>query len=122
MVNNTLNYLYARAPISTLCFSGSVTTASIYLNGPGGKSGDGFPMPRDGYITGLHVWDGSANHVDEDRIAFGAGDRLSIYCQSTGSDFTVRVRINGSSSGMEVASVPFNTSLFATIELMLMRA
>jgi hypothetical protein len=121
MINNTLSYLYARAPLSTICFSGTVSTASVHLAGPGGASGNGFPLPRRGYLTGLHLWDGSAYHFDTDEVAFAAGDCISIYCQAGGSDFTVKVRVNGNTTSLQIASVPFNSTLFATIEFLLIR-
>ncbi|HEY3295074.1 MAG TPA: hypothetical protein VGL38_06530 [bacterium] len=121
MVNNTQSYLMARAPISTMAFSGAVTTASITLNGAGGQSGTGFPVTRHGFVTGLTVWDGTTLRTDSTELALSAGDRISVYCQSTGSDYTVRVRINGSSSTLLLTGVPFNSTLFATVEFMLIR-
>lgn len=115
----TLNYLYARAPISTLSFSGVTTTASIYLKGGGGEAGDGFPMPRDGVLTGLRVWDGTTLRFDTDEISFAAGDRLAVYCQTTGSNLSVKIRVNGTSTAMQVTGVPFNSTLFAVIEFVL---
>jgi hypothetical protein len=120
-MNQTHAYLFATRPPETLSFSGAVTTSSIYLNGPGGQSGDGFPVPRRGILTRLDVWDGTTLHTDTDEISFNAGDRLSLYCQSSGSDFTVKVRINGNSTNLQVASVPFNRTLFATVEFLLIR-
>jgi len=121
MINPTHNYLVARTPISTMAFSGAVTTASVVLNGSGGQSGTGFPLPRRGIITSLYVWDGGATRSDTDEIVFNAGDRISVYCQSTGTDFTVKVRLNGSSTILQVSGVPFNTTLFATVEFLLIR-
>jgi hypothetical protein len=121
MVNNTHTYLIARAPISTTGFSGAVTTASVSLNGPGGQSGNGFPLPRRGYLTGLQVWDGTTLRSDTAQIAFDAGDKISVYCQNDGSSFTVKVRVNASSTTLQVSGVPLNSTLFATVEFMLIR-
>jgi hypothetical protein len=121
MLNITLSHLLARAPLSTMAFSGSVTTASAYLSGPGGLNGDGFPMPRRGRITGLYVWDGTTERVDTEEIGFSTGDRLAVFCQNTGSNYSVRVRLNGSTTTLQVNNVPFNSSLFATVEFVLLR-
>jgi len=121
MVNNTHAYLMARTPLSTMAFSGAQTNQSVYLHGPGGQNGDGFPLPRRGYVTGLHVWDGTTLRSDSSEIAFNAGDRISVYCQSGGSDFAVKLRVNGTSSAMQVSGVPFNTTLYATVEFMVVR-
>ncbi|MDD5088953.1 MAG: hypothetical protein PHI18_09180 [bacterium] len=121
MVNPTHNYLLARAPLSTMAFSAQMASASIYLNGPGGQSGDGFPLPRAGVLTAVHVYDGTRVLSDTGEISFTAGARLSVYCQSTGSAFNVRVRLNGSSCGLDVAEVPFNSSLKVVVEFSLFR-
>jgi hypothetical protein len=121
MVNNTHAFLLARTPISTIAFSGAVTNQSMFLNGPGGRSGDGFPLPRRGYLTGLHVWDGTTIRSDFAEIAFDPRDRISVYCQSGGSDFTIGIRVNGINNGLQVSGVPFNSALFATVEFMLVR-
>jgi hypothetical protein len=119
---STLSYLFARSPMSTMGFSGAVGTTSVHLKGPGGEAGDGFPMPRDGVLSGLRLWDGSTNHADGDEITFAAGDRLAVYCQNMGSNFTVKVRVNGVSTGLEISGVPCNCTLFAVVEFTLFRA
>ncbi|MFZ5434440.1 MAG: hypothetical protein ACOZB3_11795 [Calditrichota bacterium] len=121
MANTTLNYLFARAPLSTVGFSGTVTSVSVYLNAPGGIAGDGVPMPRAGYLTGLQVWDGTRQYSDQAKIAFNAGDRLAIYCQNVGGSYTVRARLNGVSTALDCAEIPFNVTLFATLEISLLR-
>ncbi len=67
------------------------------------------------------MWDGTTQRYDTDEIAFNAGDKISVYCQSSGTDFTVKVRLNGTSTLLEVSGVPFNTTLYATLEFMLIR-
>lgn len=118
---STLSYLFARSPISTLGFSGVTGTTSIHLYGPGGQAGDGFPLPRDGVLTRLELWDGSTRRYDTDEISLAVGDRLAVYCQSTGTNFTVKVRINGVSTTLQVENVPFNSTLFAVVEFSLLR-
>ncbi len=96
-------------------------TTSVGLPGPGGQTGSGFPMPRRGYLTGLHVWDGADYRYDVDEIAFNAGDVLSIYCQAGAGDYTVKLRLNGNSSNMQIESVPFNSTLYVTVEFLIIR-
>jgi len=119
---STLSYIFARSPISTMGFSGATTSTSIPLKGPGGEAGDGFPMPRDGVLTRLQLWDGSTRRFDVDEISFSAGDRLAVYCQNAGSNFTVKVRFNGVSTALQIEGVPFNSTLFAVVEFSLLRA
>jgi len=121
MPNPTQDYLLANTPLSTICFSGTTGTSSIYLNGPGGIAGDGLPMPRRGYLTGLTLWDGSLVRSDGDKISFNSGDRVSLYCQNTGTDFTVKVRLNGVSTSLQITTIPHNSTLQAVVEFMLIR-
>ena len=121
MLTKTLAYLFASRPLNTLGFSGVTTTSSIYLPGPGGQAGDGFPLTRAGHITGIKVWDGTTLRSDVDNISFQSGDRLSVYCQNMGSNFTVKVRLNGNSTSLDVASVPHNSTLFVMVEFQLLR-
>ncbi len=121
MPNSTHNYLLANTPLSTICFSGTTGTSSVYLNGPGGVAGDGFALPRRGYLTGLTLWEGSLVRSDADKISFNSGDRVSVYCQSTGTDFTVKVRLNGVSTSLQVSAVRHNSTMQAVVEFMLVR-
>ena len=121
MPNQTHNYLLANTPISTMGFSGTTGTSSIYLNGPGGVAGDGFALPRRGYLTGFTLWDGSVVRSDAAKISFDSADRLSVYCQNTGTDFTVKVRLNGVSTSLQTTGVPHSLTLQAVVEFMLVR-
>jgi hypothetical protein len=119
MPNSTLNYLQATLPVSTLCFSGALTTASVYLNGPGNQAGNGFPMLHAGYIQGFAVWDGTSLHTDQTEVSFVVGDKISVYCQNVGTSYTIRIRVNGGSSAIQITGVPLNTTVFATLEILL---
>jgi hypothetical protein len=121
MLNTTLNYLYAHAPLSIIAFSGAIGSSSVNLSGAGGQAGDGYPMPRHGCLTTLRVWDGTTIHSDSAEVPFQAGDRLSIYCQTTGSNFTVKARLNGSSTNLQVTGIPTNCTLYAVLEFALYR-
>lgn len=121
MPNQTHNYLLANTPHSTICFSVKTGTTSVYFGGAGGVTGDGFPLPRRGYLTALTLWDGSIVKSDSGKISFDSGDRLSVYCQNMGTDFTVKVRLNGTSYPLQVTSVPHNSTLQAVVELLLVR-
>ncbi len=120
-MNTTHSTLLASRLPNTIAFSGAVTTVSTYLNGPGGQAGDGYPLPRRGLLTQLHIWDGTVHYSETDEISFNAGDRVSLYCQSSGTDFTLKVRVNGTSTNLQVARVPYNRILYATIEFLLIR-
>lgn len=117
MSNTTLNYLYATDPPSLLGFSGVTGNVSVQLNGPGGQSGDGFPVLRDGDLLGISVWDGSTWRSDTGGIALSAGSRISVYCQNTGSDFTVKARVNGISTSIQTTGVPHNSTLMVMVEI-----
>ncbi len=121
MLTKTLAYLLAARPMSTMGFSGVTASSSVYLPGPGGQAGDGFPLTRPGHLTAIKVWDGTTLRSDADIISFQSGDRLSVYCQNVGANFTVKVRLNGNSTALEIAGIPFSTTLFAIVEFQLNR-
>jgi len=115
MPKPTLGYALASQPLMTMHFSGAVTTSSVHLPTAGGVAADGMPIPYGGTLIKLILFDGSTIHADTDTIAFSANDRLSLYCQNVGSNFTVKARINGVSTTLQVTSVPFNSTLQATL-------
>lgn len=121
MSNVTLPLLFARTSQSTLAFSGVVTNQSLWLPGPGGQGSIGFPMPGRGYVTRLQVWDGTTLRSCQDEIPFASGDRLAIYCQSTGSDFTVKLRLNGNSTAAQVTGAPYNSTFSVVLQLLILR-
>lgn len=116
MPNQTQNYLLASTQLSHMCFSDTTGTSSMYLKGAGGVSGDGFALPRYGYLTSLTLWDGTVLRTDVDEVSFNNGDRVSVYCQNTGTDFTVKVRLNGVSTSIQVSGVAHNSTLQAVLE------
>ena len=105
-----------------MCFSGTTGTTSQGLPGAGGQAGSGFPLPRAGFLTSVHLWDGSTYRFDANEIAFAAGDRLSVFCQAGASDYTVKVRLNGNSTGLQMTGVPFSSTLYITVECLVLRA
>ncbi|MBK6765537.1 MAG: hypothetical protein IPG71_04180 [bacterium] len=48
-------------------------------------------------------------------MTFATNDRIAVYCQNVGGSFTVKVRINGVSTTLQVSSVPLNSTLLATV-------
>jgi hypothetical protein len=117
MINSTLAYLRAvRTPV-LLAFSGTTGTASINLPGPGGQAGDGFPLPYGGTLIGAQLWDGATLRGDSTAVPFVMGDRMSVYCQNVGGHFTVKVRLNGASTNLQIPDVPLNSTLFVVIDI-----
>ena len=99
----------------TLVFSGTTGTSSQYLPAAGGIAGDGIPIPFSGTLHKLTVFDGTTVHADTDAITFSANDRISLYCQNVGGSFTVKVRLNGASTVLQVDSVPLSSTLQASL-------
>jgi hypothetical protein len=118
-INNTLNHLLARRSEVLLPFSGAVTTASTYLKGAGGETGDGFPLPKGGKIVGLNVWDGVTHKSGTDEIVFSAGDRISLYAAYNAPVFTATVRINGVDTTLIASSLAANSTYMAHIHLIM---
>ncbi|MCB2211536.1 hypothetical protein KQI52_05435 [bacterium] len=117
-LNLTAAWLEARLSPSMLHFSATVTTSNTFLNGPGGASGDGFPMTQAGVIRSLSIWDGSTLHTAELDIAFDAGDRLALsaLCDTT---YTVSLLRNYVTMPLFVSGLPTNSTYYATVDLLL---
>ena len=116
-INETLNYLQARQSLLVLSFSDTVTTANGYLKGAGGVGADGFPMPHDGLLLGLQVFDGSSLHEAAGSLAFSAGDRIAVYANyfPVYSTYNVYIRKNGVNQTILVQNVQPNTNLLASV-------
>lgn len=116
-LNVTSCYLEARISMSPLCFSETVTTSNTFMSGPGGLSGDGFPMPMGGRISTLSVYDGSTLREVSSLLEFDAGDRISLYATYNAgtTSFTISVVINGVLSPLQITNVSQNANLFATV-------
>jgi hypothetical protein len=121
MSKSTLSYALASQPLISLVFSGTTGTSSQYLAAAGGIAGDGVPIPFSGSLYKLTVFDGTTVYTESDVITFNANDRISVYCQNVGGSFSVKIRINGSSSAMQVVSVPLNSTLQVSLFLALNR-
>lgn len=121
MCKATLAYALASQPLQMLHFSGTVTTASVHLPTAGGIAGDGMPIPYAGTLIKIIVFDGSTIRTDSTNVQFAANDRFSLYCQNVGATFTLKTRVNGVSSNLQIASVPFNSTLQVTLVFALNR-
>ncbi len=115
MPKPSLSFALASQPLLAFAFSGTTGTSSQYLPAAGGVAGDGLPVPYAGTVAKLIVFDGSTTYTDTDNITFAANDRLSVYCQSSGGVFSVKVRINGVSTALQVNSVPLSSTLLVTV-------
>ncbi|MCB2198537.1 hypothetical protein KQI63_03980 [bacterium] len=120
--NQTSIWLDARQSVCILPFSKSVATSSAWLNGPGGVAGDGVPMPVAGLLRGLTVFDGYTVRAENGEVAFEAGDRLAVYATYDGGSglFSLAVVLNATPTSIVVGSVASSTSLFATLDMLLM--
>ncbi len=105
----------ASQPLLCFTFSGTTGSSSQYLPSAGGVAGDGLPLPLDGTLVSITVFDGSDIYSDIGDVTFAAHDRLSVYCQNDGGVFTVRVRLNGVSTSLRAESVPLSSTLQVTV-------
>ncbi len=119
MLNNTLTYMLTKRSRSIMCFSAQVTTSSVYLNGPGGLSGDGFPFPCAGQVVRIDCWDGTSLISTDGIVSFAQGDRISVYANYNAGMFDVTVRKNGIDTAISCLSLNANASMFVTMHLML---
>jgi hypothetical protein len=120
-LNLTACWLESKLAASMIHFSATVGISNLYLNGPGGASGDGFPIPSGGLLKSLMIWDGTTLHTIEQDIPFNDGDRIAIagVYDPTPQTFTLAVVKNGASIPLSLENIPPNTTYFATVELLL---
>ncbi len=118
-INNTLNQLLARRTPLLLNFSATVTTASTALKCAGGETGQGVPVPSAGKAVGLQVWDGATLQTASGVIDLAAGNRVILYAQYVTSNFTVTLRINGVDTALAAAGVAANSTLTASLHIIL---
>ncbi len=120
-INPSLNFLHEQITECVIPFSKSVTTSSTYLAGPGGLAGDGFPLPVDGVILGLNVYDGTNNENVTGSVEVSAGDRISVYAQNYIGAFKVYVRVNGGNTSIFITELAENTDIYACVYISLKR-
>ena len=121
-LNPTLNYLLEKSSIALLAFGGELTTSSMYLAGAGGCSGDGYPMPLGGEILGMRAWDGTNDNDKSDSIPVEPGDRLSVYAEHSGSEYSLILRINGVDTSIAVSGMQENSTVYACAYFSLQRS
>ncbi|TKJ41040.1 hypothetical protein CEE37_05075 [candidate division LCP-89 bacterium B3_LCP] len=118
-LNPTENYLRERRNCTLMNFAEVVTTNNRYLKGPGGYSGDGYPMPAPGKILRLKVYDDTSVQSSSAESSFNAGDRISVIAEYDQPWFDVTVQINGVNSATYCNMVQVNCTLRASVLLRL---
>ncbi len=120
-LNLTACWLEAKLTASMIQFSASVGTTNIYLKGPGGQSGDGFPLPNGGLIRSLTIWANGTLYTATADIPFNEGDRIAIagVYNPVPATFTWAIVKNGASVPLALDGLPPSTTYFATVELLL---
>ncbi len=120
-LNLTAAWLEAKLTPAMLHFSATVTTNNTFLNGPGGESGDGFPMTSAGVVRSLSIWDGSTLHTAELDVSFDAGDRfaLSAIYATSPQTYTVALLRNYVTMPLYIGGLPPNSTFFVTLHLLL---
>ena len=118
-LNTTETYLRDRQNQMLMNFAATVNSASMYLTGPGGYAGDGYPMPAPGRAVRLYVWDGTNLRSTTVPSSFNAGDRLSLYALFDSPYFQVGLKINGDWAATYCSQVAPNSTLRASLLLRL---
>ncbi len=118
-INETLNYLKAHQKDQLLLFSAAVGTSSQYLKGSGGEAGDGFPMPADGSLIQLSVWDGANLKSAIGNVEIKAGERLSLWAEYSNGKIEVVARIDGVDTDLKASGLDANATLMAALLLVL---
>lgn len=118
--NLTSTWLEARQSVALLPFSRHLDTTSTWLAGAGGVAADGYPVPHDAVVCGLHVYDSYSVQAGSGEISLDAGDRVAVYATYEGGGlFTLVVTRNGSPTTLSVGSVSGNANVQAVVDLLL---
>ena len=118
--NTTAAWLAGRVSPMLLLFSAQLGTVSTHLSA-GGAGADGFILPYSGRIKSLRVYDGTNSHNTSADYVLNTGDRISVYANynsGTGT-FAITVQVNGASTIVSVDGIPANSTVCATLDLLL---
>lgn len=118
-LNLSAAYLEAKKAPVVLLFSRTVTTNSISLQGGGGASGNGFPIPVICSAVTLFVYDGNLSRSSSGNVQLIPGDRISLYATYSAGSFSVEVVKNGNPTGLNVTNCNSNTILYASLLIQL---
>ncbi len=120
-LNTAAAYIMAKKSRIPLFFSKTVTTTTVYLNGPGGAAGDGFYLPADSLVYGFSVYDGNVRHTALNTVEIEQNHRICLHAKYDGSSgsYTVYLRVDDENSDVYVTGVDPNTTLYATVDLIM---
>ncbi len=118
-INLTSTFLAAKRSANLVMFSRTVGTTSTPLNGPGGSTACGYPMPLNGRALKLSVYDGSMVRTTTYTIELSVGDRISLYATYINPTFTVSLVLNDGETLLHVTGCAANSVLQATVLLQL---
>jgi hypothetical protein len=114
-LNPTLNYLLEKSSITLMAFGCKLTTSSMYMAGAGNCQGDGYPVPLVGEIVGMRAWDSHSDKEKAGSVPLNPGDRLSIYAEHSGSEYSLILRINDADTSIIVTGIQENATAFACV-------
>ncbi|MDK9700556.1 MAG: hypothetical protein OEM52_10470 [bacterium] len=115
MINGTVNWLKAKRSVSTMLFGRTVTNYSVLLFGPGQIAAVGVPIPTNGRLKRMMVYDGSNLFTVEDNINVKAGDLLSIAANYANPYFTIVAQLGSSPTALSVGQISGNRDILASI-------
>ena len=118
-INLTSAYLLARRSTVLMMFSKTVGITSTGLNGPGGSSVCGYPLPANGRALKLSVFDGSTIRNFSHTIELDEGDRISVYATYVDPTFVVSMILNDGDTILQVSGCAANSVLQATLMIQL---
>lgn len=118
MQNQTHAFNLAQMTPCLMCFSKALpASGTVYIEGAGGQSGDGFPVPYSGFLTHLSLYDASTPlyHSDTAEITLTGNQRICLKAIWTGADYSVRVMLNNVNTALVIHSIPANVTILATV-------
>lgn len=110
-------YLLTKKNRVLLNFGRTLTTMTVNLFSAGQLSTVGVPIPLNGSVKALCVFDGVNAYLATGAKSVNAQDRISVRAVYQAPYYTVVVRVNDSDTSLMVSQVSANSDVSATVLL-----
>ena len=115
MMNGTYNWLNAKRSVSMIVFARTLANYSVMLFGPGQLATVGVPLPANGRLKRMMVYDGTNVRTVNENIEFKATDLLSVTADYANPYFTIVAQIGLSATGLAIDQVSGNRDVWASL-------
>lgn len=114
-MNITESWLEARKQITTMYFARSIGTTTVLLYGPGQIDSSGVPVPCNGTMKRLAIYDGTHTYIVNEDVPVDAGDLISIQAAYYTGSFTIIVQKNSGSTPLSKSGIGTNRTVWVSL-------